>query len=143
MTEMQYPAQTPTGLTEADVRGTMIAALRMLGVLSVVAAGLFWWRAGWQSAVLLVVGSVISATSLWEYLRLMTAMNRSMDKGHTPRPMGLVAFGFILRLVLTVAVLYVSLKHLHGTVLALATGIGLGLVSLVYQASRLIRRPVV
>jgi hypothetical protein len=91
--------------------------------------------------VLLVVGALISSTSLWEWLRLMTAINERMDAGQTPRPMGSILFGFIARLILTVAVLYVSLKYLHGTVLALAAGLGLGLVSLLIQASRLLRSP--
>jgi hypothetical protein len=132
---------TSTGLTDADVRNTMLASIRLLLGLSVVAAGLFWWFSGWQSAVLLVVGSLISSTSLWEWLRLMTAINDRMDAGQTPRPMGSILFGFFTRLFLTVVVLYVSLKYLHGTVLALAAGLGLGLVSLLIEASRLLRRP--
>lgn len=132
---------TSTGLTDADVRQTMLASIRLLLGLSVVAAGLFWWFSGWQSAVLLVVGALISSTSLWEWLRLMTAINERMDAGEAPRPMGSIVFGFFARLLLTVAVLYGSLKYLHGTVLALAAGLGLGLLSLVFQASRLLRRP--
>jgi hypothetical protein len=133
-------SHTSTGLTDADVRNTMLTAIRLLAVLAVVAAALFWWRAGWQSALLLLVGAAISCTSLWEWLRLMTAINARMDAGATPRPMGMILFGFFLRLGLTVVVLYGSLKYLHGTVLALAAGLGLGLLSLVFEASRLLRR---
>jgi small-conductance mechanosensitive channel len=134
-------SKTSTGLTDADVRNTMLASIRLLLILSAVAVGLFWWFSGWQSAVLLAVGALISSTSLWEWLRLMTAINERMDAGQTPRPMGSILFGFCTRLILTVAVLYVSLKYLHGTVLALAAGLGLGLVALLFQASRLLRRP--
>jgi hypothetical protein len=133
--------KTSTGLTDADVRNTMLAAIRLLLILAVVAAGLFWWRMNWQSALLLVVGAAISSTSLWEWLRLMTAMNENMDAGGTPRPMGLILFGFIIRLGLTLAVLYVSLEYLHGTVFALVAGLGLGLLSLLFEASRLLKRP--
>jgi hypothetical protein len=55
--------------------------------------------------------------------------------------MGSIAFGFAVRLGLTLAVLYGSLKYLHGTVLALAAGLGLGLLSLVFEASKLLKRP--
>jgi hypothetical protein len=134
---------TKDSLTDADVRNTMLASIRLLAILSSVAAALFLWRSGWSSAVLVLVGAVISATSLWEWLRLMTAMNAQMDAGGPPRPMGMVVFGFVLRLALTVVVLYGSLKYLHGTVLALAAGLGLGLVSLSIEALRLLkRRPV-
>jgi hypothetical protein len=137
--EPDYSKTTDT-LTDADVRNTMLAAIRLLAMLSVVAAALFWWRSGWPSAVLLVVGAAISSTSLWEWLRLMTAINERMDAGATPRPMGMILFGFFARLGLTVVVLYVSLKYLHGTVLALAAGLGLGLISLSIEAFRLLKR---
>ena len=140
MSELHDDSKTSTGLTDADVRNTMLASIRLLAILSAIAAALFWWRSGWPSAVLLVVGAVISASSLWEWLRLMTAINRQMDAGQTPRPMGLILFGFFTRLCLTVAVLYGSLKYLHGTVLALAAGLGLGLLSLSFEALRLLKR---
>jgi hypothetical protein len=133
-------SKTPLGLTDADVHETVVASIRLLLVLSLVAAGLFWWKWNLASAVLLIVGSAISLTSLWEWLRLMTAMNQRMDSGKSPRPMGVIVMGFAMRLGLTVGVLYVSLKHLHGTIFALATGLGLGLISLSIEAFRLLRR---
>jgi hypothetical protein len=136
-------SKTPLGLTDADVHSVVVASIRLLVALSVVAAAMFWWRVNWQSAMLVLVGSAISLTSLWEWLRLMTAMNQCMDSGQSPRPMGMILFGFFARLGLTVLVLYVSLKFLHGTVLALATGLGLGLVSLSIEAFRLLKRTTV
>jgi hypothetical protein len=133
-------SNTSTGLTDADVRNTMLAAIRLLLMLSVLAAAIFWWRMNWQSAVLLLVGAAISSTSLWEWLRLMTAINERMDAGQNPRPTGSILFGFFARLTLTVLVLYGSLKYLHGTVVALGVGIGLGLLSLLIEAFRLLQR---
>jgi len=132
----------PAALTDADVRSVMTSAVRLLVVLAAVAAALFCWRAGWPSAVLVLVGAAISAMSLWDWLRLSTAINRRMDAGHAPRPVGAVIFGFVTRLALTLAVLYVSLRYLHGTVLALAAGIALGLLSLLIEALRLLRHRV-
>jgi len=147
MTEDRKPLSAPpdysktsTGLTDADVRETMLRSLRLVLVLSAISAGLFWWRFNWQSAVLLAVGAAICSTSLWEWLRLMTAINERMDAGENPRPMGTILFGFFTRLSLTVVVLYGSLKYLHGTVLALAAGLGLGIVSLSIEALLLLRR---
>ena len=137
-------SQTSVGLTDLDVRNTMLASIRLLAVFSVLAAALFWWKSGWQSALLLAVGALISSTSLWEWLRLMTAINQRTDAGLKPgqkaSPMGLILFGFFTRLGLTVVVLYGSLKYLHGTVFALAAGLGLGLLSLTIEALRLMRR---
>jgi hypothetical protein len=132
---------TADTLTDADVRRTMLASIRLLVLLTAAGAGLFWWLSGWQSALLLVVGAAISSTSLWEWMRLVGAINQRMDTGGRPRPMGLVLFGFSARLGLTLGALYASLKYLHGTVFALAAGLGLGLASLLFEALRLLKRP--
>jgi hypothetical protein len=126
--------------TDADLRGTMAAALRLLAVLAAVAGAIFWWKRGWPSGAMLLIGAAISGASLWEWMRLMTAINQRMDAGGAARPMGSVVAGFLLRLCLTLAVLYGSLKYLHGTVLALATGLGLAVLSLTIQALKLLRR---
>ena len=116
MTGQPGPSRWTTGLTDADFRNAVLAALRLVAILSIFLTALFWWKSGWQGALLVVVGASISAASLWEWLRLMTAVNLSMDGGATPRPMGLILTGFFLRLGLTVVVLYASLKYLerHG-----------------------------
>jgi len=140
VTEEPDYSKTSIGMTDDDVRHAVLASIRLLVVLSLAGAALFWWGKNWQSAILLIVGAAISLTSLWEWLRLMTAINLRMDKGKSPRPMGMILFGFFARLGLTLVVLYVSLKFLHGTVLALAAGLGLGLVSLSIEAFRLLKR---
>ena len=107
------------GFTDADVRATLVRTLRLLAVLTVLGMPLVWWKMGWQSAVLLLVGAAISGSGLWEWLRLMTAVMVRMDAGAKARPMGMVLIGFFLRLGLTVVVLYVSLKYLNGSVMRL------------------------
>ncbi len=67
--------------TDADFKRTMWSALRLLAVITVVAAPLVWWKMGWQSAVLLLVGALISGSGLYEWLRLMTAVMARMDGG--------------------------------------------------------------
>jgi hypothetical protein len=127
------------GFTEADVRATLVRTLRLLAVLTVVGMGLIWWKLGWRSSVLLLVGAAISGTGLWEWMRLMAAVMARMDSGAKARPMGLVLTGFFLRLGLTIAVLYVSLKFLNGSVIALAVGLGLGIASLTFEAIKMAR----
>jgi hypothetical protein len=125
--------------TDADFRRTILGAIRLLAVLTAVGAALLWLKLGWQSAVLLLVGAAISGSGLWEWLRLMTAVMAQMDAGGTARPMGRVLLGFFLRLGLTVALLYVSLKLLNGSVYALAAGLGLGVFCLSVEGLRLIK----
>jgi hypothetical protein len=126
-------------LTDEDFKRTVWSALRLMTVFTVVAAPIVWWKMGWQSALLLVVGALISGSGLFEWLRLMTAVMVRMDGGEKARPMGLVLTGFFLRLGLTVAVLYVSLKVLNGSVYALAAGLALGVFALSIEGLRLIK----
>lgn len=129
--------------TDQDFRTTILRALRLLLVLTVAALPLIWWKLGWRSGALLVVGAVISGSGLWEWLRLLTAVMRRMDasggSAEGMRPVALVFFGFVVRLVLVLGVLYGSLKVLHGSVVAIAVGLGLGIFSLTIEGLRLLK----
>jgi hypothetical protein len=131
--------KTIESFTDADFKRTIWSALRLLAVIAVVAAPLIWWKMGWQSAVLLLVGALISGSGLFEWLRLMTAVMVRMDGGGKARPMGMVLAGFFLRLGLTVVLLYVSLKILNGSVYALAAGLALGVFALTVEGLRLMK----
>lgn len=125
--------------SDQDFRQTILRALRLLAVISVAGALLLWWKLGWQSAALLAVGAIISASGLWEWLRLMTAVMVRMDQGGVAKPMGMVLVGFFLRLAATIALLYVSLKVLNGSVYALAAGLALGVFALTVEGLRLVK----
>ena len=131
--------RTMEGFSDADFKRTILSALRLLVVITVVAAPAVWWKLGWQSAALLLVGAVISGSGLFEWLRLMSAVMVRMDGGGTARPMGMVLFGFFLRLGLTVVLLYVSLRVLNGSVYALAAGLALGVFCLTVEGLRLMK----
>ena len=131
--------RTLESFSDADFKRTIWSALRLLGVITAAAAPLIWWKLGWESAVLLLVGSLISGSGLFEWLRLMSAVMARMDGGEKARPLGLVLFGFFLRLGLTIVLLYVSLKVLHGSVYALAGGLGLGVFALTVEGLRLMK----
>lgn len=127
------------GLSDEDVRRTMLRALRLLAVLAVVGVALAWWKLGWQSAALLAVGAAISASGLWEWMRLMAVVIQRMDAGAQPRPVGTVLVGFFMRLGIALVALYVSLRYLDGSVYALAAGLALGMIALTIEALRLVR----
>lgn len=139
-------SHTSVGMTDADLRAIMVSSMRLTAVLGLLLAVGLAWRLNWQSAALLLIGAVISTTSLWEWLRLTTAMNAIMDakpdSGAAPKALstGLIPVTFLLRIGLTLCVLYVSLRYLHGTPFALAAGLALGVISLSIEAFRLLRR---
>jgi hypothetical protein len=125
--------------SDDDFKRTIRSAIRLLVIATVLAIPFVWWKAGWQSAVLLLVGAVISGSGLWEWLRLMSAVMVRMDAGGEAKPMGMVLIGFFLRLGVTIVLLYVSLKHLNGSVYALAFGLGLGVFCLSVEGIRVMK----
>ena len=125
--------------SDEDVRRTVMNALRLVIIATVIAVPLIWWKFGWSTALLLVVGAAISGSGLWEWRKLMTSMMAYMDAGGEAKPIGPVLAGFFLRLGLAIAVLYVSLKFLDGSVYALAVGLGLGVLALTIEALRLVK----
>ena len=127
------------GFSDEDFRRTILRALRLVAIGTAVGIPLAWWKGGWQSAALLAVGSLISGSGLWEWLRLMTAVMVRMDLGEKARPLAPVMISFFLRLFGTVAVLYVSLRYLDGSVYALAVGLGLGVFALTVEGLRLMQ----
>lgn len=72
--------KTLDSFSDADFRRTIVRAIRLLLGLTAVALPLVWWRmGGWRGAAMLLVGSAISASGLWEWLRLLTAVMTRMD----------------------------------------------------------------
>ena len=125
--------------SDEDVRRTVMNALRLVIIATVIAVPLVWWKFGWSTALLLVVGAGISGSGLWEWRKLMTSMMAYMDAGGEAKPIGPVLAGFFLRLGLAIAVLYVSLKFLDGSVYALAAGLGMGVFALTIEGLRLVK----
>jgi hypothetical protein len=129
------------GFTDDDARRTIWRALRLMAVAAVIGGLVLWWKSGWQSGVLFLTGAIISGSGLFEWLRLMSALMAGMgSEGDTPavvRPMGPIMIGFFLRLAGAVAVLYVSLKYLNGSVYALIAGLALAVVALSIESLRL------
>jgi len=127
------------GFSDEDFRRTMLRSLRLMAIVTAIAAPLLWWKMGWRTAALLAIGAVISGSGLWEWLRLMTAVMVRMDAGGKARPMALVLAGFFLRLGGAIAVLYVSLRFLNGSVYALAAGLGMGVFALSFEALKMVK----
>ena len=129
--------------SDADFKRSIRSALRLVLIALAVGVPLLWWKLGWQSAALLAVGGLISGTGLFEWLHLMSALMARMDAGGKPPSRGgsmaRILIGFFLRLAVAVALLYGSLKFLHGSVYALIAGLALGVASLLIEGLRLLK----
>ncbi len=129
--------------SDEDFQRTIWSALRVVAIAVAVCLPLLWWKLGWKSAALFAVGAAISGSSLFEWLRLMTAVMARMDVGgeaaKPTRPLASVLVLFFLRLAVAVVLLYGSLKFLHGSVYALIAGLALGVAALFLEGLRLLK----
>ena len=125
-------------ITDAHLKRAMFHAMRLVAILAVVLALVLLLTAGWQTAVLLLIGAAIAGTGLWEWQKLLALISAKLE--NQGRAGGArVIVGFLLRLLVAAVILYVSLKSLHGSVYALLGGLALAAVALAIEAARLVR----
>ncbi|MDE1155156.1 MAG: hypothetical protein PW735_05420 [Acidobacteriaceae bacterium] len=130
------------GFSDRDATQTIVRALRLLALMTVVGVPVVGWKMGWPSAGLLLAGALISAAGLWKWLRLMSTVMTRMEvsPGSAPaKPLGGVLLGFFTTMAIMLVVLYGSLKLLDGSVYALFAGLGMGIVALSVEAIRLVK----
>ncbi len=125
--------------SDADLKAALIRAIRLTAILASVLFVVLAITIGWQSGALLLVGALISASGLWEWQRLIQAINARLDQQQNPRPMWPVLISFFLRLLVAAGLLYGSLKCFHGSVFALVAGLALAIVGLSIEAVRLLK----
>jgi hypothetical protein len=125
--------------TDQDLRAVLNRSMRNTGIGALIGSPIVWKLWGWQTLLLFLVGVGISATGILEWRQLMSAILLRLDAKRDPRPLWRVLFWFFLRLILAAALLYVSLKVLHGKVFALIVGLALAIFVLLIEALRLFR----
>ena len=126
-------------ITDQDLQKILGRSMRIVAILAPVLFLVFTFTLGWQSGLLLLAGAVISWTGIWEWRSLTTRIFAHLDNQQPPGTTRRTLVLFFLRLGLAVAILYVSLRCLHGTVYALITGLGLAVAALSFEALRLLR----
>lgn len=127
------------GITDDELREMLRRALRNVVILGVILFIVFTFTKGWQSGLLELAGAAISFTGIQEWRSLTATVFAKLDNQLPPRPVSRTLVMFFLRLAGVGVILYVSLKCLHGTVYALAAGIGLAVVALTWEALRQLR----
>jgi hypothetical protein len=125
--------------TSADPEGMLKRALRNTLLLGLAPAVVLWIASGWRNAAMLATGALISAASIWEWLRLVRLINARLD--HQKAPMGtpLVVLFFVLRLTVFAGAIYGSLKCFQGSAMALLCGLGLAVLTVGWEALRMLR----
>jgi len=98
---------------------------------------------GWRSGALFFSGALICAASIYEWgrlVRLINARTRARAENQpAPRGAGAAIVFILLRLFVFAAAIYVSLKCFQGSPIALVCGLSLAVVTLTFEALRLLR----
>ena len=135
MTQPQFIAD----ISFDDLDAMLWRAMRNTLILGGIAAVAVLIGAGRRSAAMLMIGALISAASIWEWQRLTRLINAKLEKQKTPASAPVVVLFFVLRLTVFAGVIYGSLKFLDGSVAALLCGLALSLVTIGWEAMRLLR----
>jgi ATP synthase I chain len=125
--------------TDADLTAALLRAVRSIAMLALIGALVIWIISGWQTAALFVIGALLSAAGVYESRRLIAIVNAKLDRQKTSGSSGLVVTMFLLRLAIAAAVLYASLKCLHGSVYGMIAGLSLAIVALSLEVIKLTR----
>ncbi|MGA3130784.1 MAG: hypothetical protein ABSD59_08290 [Terracidiphilus sp.] len=136
---MSDELQIISGVTDADLEGILHNAIRNTLIFGVLASLVVWKASSWRDAAMLATGAAISAASLFEWRRLARFIAAKMEKKQTPRGSAFAVVFFLLRLTIFAGVIYVSLKCFRGSAIALLCGLALAVLTLVWEALRLLR----
>jgi uncharacterized membrane protein len=128
---IDLPSDAPETLLKRALRNTLI--------LGVVPAIVLWIGSGWRNAAMLASGTLISAASIWEWLRLVRLINARLDHQKSPMGTPVVVLFFVLRLTVFAGVIYVSLRCFQGSAVALLCGLGLAVLTVGWEALRMLR----
>lgn len=140
MSEETQPAMQPgLGLTEERLEAMLKRAIRLALIVGLGLALVLLVATGWRNAAMLATGTLISALSIFEWLRLARLMNARGRNQKAPRGTILVISFFLLRLLFFGGVIYVSLKCFQGSPIALLCGLSLAVATLTWEGLRLLR----
>jgi Na+/H+-translocating membrane pyrophosphatase len=136
MTQETHPI---LGLTEETLEALLKRAIRNTLILGLIPAIVLLIATGWRDAAMLVIGALISAASIFEWLRLTRLINARLRKQRAQRGAFLIVSFFLLRLLFFAAAIYGSLKCFQGSPIALLCGLSLAVATLLWEAIRLLK----
>jgi hypothetical protein len=132
------PVSSIANLSEKALHQLLNRAIRNCLILGVLALAVLAIAAGWRTGALFMSGALVSAASIYEWQRLVRLVN-ARAKNPEARGAGAAIVFILLRLVIFGAVIYVSLKCFQGSPIALVCGLSLAVVTLTWEALRLLR----
>jgi hypothetical protein len=136
---MTVESQSIVNLSDEALQVLLRRAIRNTLIIGSLVALVLSIPLGWGSGALFASGALVSAASIFEWRRLVRIINSRMRNEAGPRGAGLSIAFILLRLVLFGAVIYGSLKCFRGTPIALVCGLSLAVLTLTWEALKLLR----
>ena len=136
---MNEPTHPIVDLTQQDLEAMLQRAFRKTLILGVLASAIVGIGGGWRNGAMLLTGTAISAASVLEWQRLVRTITARLDRQRAPAGTPVVILFFVLRLTIFAGAIYVSLKCFHGSVTALLCGLCLAVLTIGWDAIRLLR----
>jgi hypothetical protein len=136
MTQETHPI---VDLTNQDLESMLRRAFRKTLIIGAISSLMVLIGGGWRNAAMLLTGTLISSASIFEWQRLVRVINARLDQQKTPASASVVVLFFVLRLTVFAGVIYGSLKCFHGSVAALLCGLCLAVLTIGWEAIRLLR----
>jgi hypothetical protein len=136
---MNEPAPAIASLSDEALQALLKSAIYKILILGGLASLVLWVASGWGTGALFASGALVSAASIFEWRRLVRIINSRMRNQAAPRGIGLSIAFILLRLVVFGGVIYGSLKCFRGSPLALVCGLSLAVITLTWEALKLLR----
>ena len=136
---MTENAQISLDVTPDALYAMLRRAMRNTAILALVIGLAVGIGSNWRNAGMVAVGGVISAASIYEWLRLARVINARLEREKPAANAGVVVLFFLLRLSLFAAIIYGSLKVIRGSGIALLCGLALAVTTMGWEALRLLR----
>jgi hypothetical protein len=136
---MNEPAPVIANLSDEALQALLKIAIYKTLILGGLASLILWVASGWGTGALFASGALVSAASIFEWRRLVRIINSRMRNEAAPRGVGVSIAFILLRLLIFGAVIYGSLKCFRGSPLALVCGLSLAVITLTWEALKLLR----
>jgi len=136
---MANETEPPASITDEDLEALLRRAIRITLIIGMLATLVLWIASGWRNAAMMATGTAISAASIYEWRRLARYIAAKVEQKQAPTGTSLAVPFFLFRLLVFAGAIYVSLKCFQGSATALLCGLALAVLSLVWEALRLLR----
>ena len=136
---MNEPAPAIAQLSDEALQVLLKSAIYKTLILGGLASIVLGLASGWGTGALFASGALVSAASIFEWRRLARIITSRMRNEGSQRGIALSIVFILLRLVVFGGVIYGSLKCFRGSPIALVCGLSLAVITLTWEALKLLR----